>query len=83
MDATRSDVGQRNFVCLIEIINPDRHNLAANTPKTNTFQLRIRETGQFKMPVQLTISTDRTDYEQVERVVVLVVRENDGEYFII
>lgn len=58
-------------------------NLTANTPLAHTFQIRILKTGQFKVPVQLMVSTDRTDYEQIERVVLFDVQESDGEYTII
>lgn len=57
--------------------------LKADTPVTHTFTIRILKTGRFKVPVELTISTDRTDYEQIERAVILVVRESDGEYIIV
>ncbi|MFA5266486.1 MAG: hypothetical protein WC379_00825 [Methanoregula sp.] len=69
----------------VEMINVPVYytNLTANTPVTYTFQLRILETGQFKVPVELMVSTDRTDYEQIERVVLFDVRENDGEYRIV
>lgn len=54
--------------------------LVANIPKTHTFQVRILKTGQIKIPVELTVSTDRTDYEQVERFVFLDVQDNSGTY---
>ena len=54
--------------------------LVANTPKTHTFQVRILKTGQIKIPVELTVSTDRTDYEQIERFVFLDVQDNSGTY---
>jgi hypothetical protein len=58
-------------------------NLTADVPVTHTFNLRILKTGRFKVPVQLMVSTDRTDYEQVEREIILVVQESDGEYIIV
>jgi hypothetical protein len=69
----------------IEMITPPVFytNLTANTPKTHTFQLLILKTGMLYVPAQLTVSTDRTDYEQIERQVILVVRESDGEYTIV
>jgi hypothetical protein len=57
-------------------------NLTANTPITHTFRIRLLSTGQYKIPVELMVSTDRTDYEQVERTISFDVRESDGEYSI-
>lgn len=57
-------------------------NLTANTPMTHTFRFRILRTGQFKIPVELMVSTDRTDFEQIERIVLFDVRETGGEYTI-
>jgi len=70
---------------LIETITPHVFytNLTANKPMTHTFQIRILKTGQFKVPVELMVSTDRTDYEQIERVILFEVRENDGEYTLV
>jgi len=69
----------------VEMINAPVYytNLTANTPAVYTFQLRILKTGQFKVPVELMVSTDRTDYEQVERVILFDVRDSDGEYRIV
>lgn len=54
--------------------------LSANQPVTHTFPLRLLETGEIKIPVQLILSTDLTDYEQIDRYVLFVVRDGDGEY---
>jgi hypothetical protein len=58
-------------------------NLTANKPVTHTFPVRLLKTGQFKVPVEFMVSTDRTDYEQIERVILFDVRESDGEYTIV
>ena len=57
--------------------------LSANQPATHTFPLRFLQTGEVKIPVQLTLSTDLTDYEQIDRNVLFVVREGNGEYSIL
>jgi hypothetical protein len=69
----------------VEVLTPPVYYTAlpANQPATHTFQLRLLETGEVKIPVQLTLSTDLTDYEQIDRQVLLVVRDRDGEYSII
>jgi hypothetical protein len=69
----------------IEMITPPVYytNLTANTPAEHIFKIRILKTGKFKIPIELSVSTDRTDYEQIERFVLLDVRENDGEYIIV
>jgi hypothetical protein len=58
-------------------------NLTANTPKMHTFQVHILESGEIRIPVQLLVSTDRTDYEQIDREVQLIVRDTGGEYLIV
>lgn len=55
-------------------------NLSANRPVTHTYTIRLLQTGQIRVPVNLMVSTDRTDYEQLQRIVLFEVRENDGEY---
>ena len=57
-------------------------NMRANTPVTHTFPIRILKTGQFRVPVELMVSTDRTDYEQIERIVFFDVRESEGVFSI-
>jgi len=68
----------------IEMITPPVFytNLTAHTGTSRTFQLRLLDTGEFKIPVQLSLSTGLTDSEQIDRYVSLVVREKDGEYTI-
>lgn len=56
--------------------------LATNTPVTHSFRIRLLATGQYKVPVYLMVSTDRTDYEQIQRTVIFDVRESEGEYSI-
>lgn len=58
-------------------------NLTTHTTSTYTFRVRILEKGEVKITAQLALIIDLTDYEQTEREVRFVVRENDGEYFIV
>lgn len=57
--------------------------LTANTPVTRAYRIRLLSTGEYKVPVNLMVSTDRTDYEQIRRTVLFTVRENEGEYSIV
>jgi hypothetical protein len=57
--------------------------LAANIPVTHAYRIRLLATGEYKVPVNLMVSTDRTDYEQLQQTVVFTVRENNGEYTLV
>jgi len=46
------------------------------------FCLRLRESGTHEIRTFLFLSTDRTDYEEIVRNIVLTVRDKDGEYSI-
>jgi hypothetical protein len=36
----------------------------------------------YKVPVYFMVSTDRSDYQQIQRTALFEVRENEGEYSI-
>lgn len=55
-------------------------NLGAGTPVIHTFRIRLTSTGEVRVPVNLMVSTDRTDYEQIQRTIRFDVQENGGQY---
>jgi hypothetical protein len=70
------------------LIEPITHplyyvNMTADTPLTHTYRIRLLKTGQYKATVNLLVSTDRTDYEQLERTILFDVQENDGQYTLV
>ncbi|MDD1707603.1 MAG: hypothetical protein LUQ33_00330 [Methanoregulaceae archaeon] len=69
----------------VEMLDPPVYytTLSAKQPVTHTFPIRLLQTGEVKIPVQLTLSTDLTDYEQIDRSILFVVREGNGEYSIL
>jgi len=56
--------------------------LRSRVPQDITFRLRLRESGTHEIRTFLFLSTDRTDYEEIVRNIVLTVRDKDGEYSI-
>lgn len=56
-----------------------RFQLKANEPKEARFDLRLKETGEYYIPVTFMMSFDRIDYEEIHKEVHIQVNEADGK----
>jgi len=65
----------------IELLSPPYHkvDLKANEPQEVEFDLHLKETGEYFIPVTLMLSFDRVDYETIEDEIVINVGEFGGE----
>jgi len=65
----------------IELLSPPYHkvDLKANEPQEVEFDLHLKETGEYFIPVTLMLSFDRVDYETISKEISLYVYEQSGE----
>jgi hypothetical protein len=76
-------IGITNLDNNIELLSDGVHKiiLEANIPRVVNFDLHLKETGRYIIPVTLKLSFDRIDYEKIHKEVYLIVNESNGESF--
>jgi len=57
--------------------------LRSGVPQDIIFRLKMRESGTYEIRTFLFLSTDRTDYKEIVRLIVVTVHDTDGEYSIV